>query len=64
MQSGIIYMSVSAVEMEWQSELDNANRAFAAAVGGQRFSNITREEAKRLRHPQPTPQGNALPVRA
>jgi hypothetical protein len=61
MQSGIIYMLVSAVELEWQSELDYANRAFAAMVGERQFENITREEVKRLRHRQPTPQGNTLP---
>ena len=45
------------------SELNYADRAFAAMIGGQRFKNITREEAKRLRQPQPTPQGNAPPER-
>jgi hypothetical protein len=47
-------MFVSTEEMNWQSELDYANRAFAALVGGQLYENITREEAKSLRQPQPT----------
>ena len=51
MQSGIAHMFVSTEDLEWQSELDYANRAFAAMVGGQRYENITREEAKRLRQP-------------
>jgi hypothetical protein len=51
MQSGINHMFVSTEELDWQSELDYANRAFAALVGGQRYENITREEAKRLRQP-------------
>ena len=48
MQSGIIHMLISTEELERQSELNHANRAFAAMVGGQRYENITREEAKRL----------------
>ena len=48
MQSGIIHMLISAKELERQSELNHANRAFAAMVGGQQYENITREEAKRL----------------
>ncbi len=63
MQSGIARMLISIDELEWQSELGHANRAFAAMLGGQQFENITREEAKRLRQPQPTPQGNAPPER-
>jgi hypothetical protein len=63
MQSGIARMLISTDELEWQSELGHANRAFAAMLGGQQFENITREEAKRLRQPQPTPQGNAPPER-
>ncbi len=55
MQSGIAHMLISTEELEWQSGLDRANRAFAAIVGGQRYENITREEAKRLANPnQPT----------
>jgi hypothetical protein len=41
-------MFISTEDLEWQSELDYANRAFAAMVGGQRYENITRAEAKRL----------------
>ncbi len=52
MQLGIAHMLISTEELEWQSELDHANRAFAARVGGQRYENITREEAKRLCPPQ------------
>ncbi len=52
MQSGIAHMLISTEELNWQSELDHANRAFAAMVGGQRYENITREEAKRLCPPQ------------
>jgi hypothetical protein len=48
MQSGFAHMLISTEELEWQSELDYANRAFAAMVGGQRYENITPEEAKRL----------------
>jgi hypothetical protein len=48
MQSGIAHMLISTEELEWRSELDHANRAFAATIGGQRYENITREEAKRL----------------
>ena len=54
MQSGMIHMLTSTDELEWQSELDHANRAFTAMVAGQRYENITPEEAKRLRQPQPT----------
>ncbi len=52
MQSGIAPMLISTEELNWQSELDHANRAFAAMIGGQRYENITREEAKRLCPPQ------------
>ena len=52
MQTGIAHMFISTEDLEWQSELDHANRAFAAMIGGQRYENITREEAKRLRQPQ------------
>ncbi len=41
-------MLISTDDLVWQSNLDYANRAFAAMVGGQRYENITREEAKRL----------------
>ncbi len=58
MQSGIAHMFISTEDLEWQSELDHANRAFAAMVGGQRYENITREEAKRLC--QPLQQGTWL----
>jgi hypothetical protein len=51
LQSGVAHMLISTEELEWQSELDYANRAFAAMVGGQRYENITREEATRLRQP-------------
>ncbi len=46
-------MLVSTENLEWQSELDHANRAFAAMIGRQRYENITREEAKRLCQPRP-----------
>ncbi len=46
-------MVMSAEELEWQSELGHANRAFTALVAGQRYENITREEAKRIRQAQP-----------
>ncbi len=48
MQSGIAHMLISTDDLVWRSNLDHANRAFAAMVGGQRYENITREEAKRL----------------
>ena len=41
-------MVISTEHLEWQSELDYANRAFAAMIGGQQYGDITREEAKRL----------------
>jgi hypothetical protein len=53
-------MFISTEDLDWQSELDYANRAFAAMVGGQRFENITRAEAKRLTGQQrksPAPVG-------
>jgi hypothetical protein len=52
MQLGIARMFISTEDLEWQSELDHANRAFAAMIGGQRYENITREEAKRLVNPK------------
>ncbi len=45
-------MPISTDELDWQSELNHANRAFAATIGGQRYENISREEARRLRQPQ------------
>jgi len=48
MQPEIAHMLISTEELDLQSELDHANRAFAAMVGGQRYENITREEAERL----------------
>ncbi len=45
-------MLISTENLDWRSELDHANRTFAAMVGGQRYENITREEAKRLRQLQ------------
>ncbi len=53
MQLGIAHMLISTEGLDWQSELDHENRAFAAMVGGQRYENITREEAKRLCPPEP-----------
>ncbi len=48
-------MLKSINELDWRTGLDHANSAFAAMVGGQRYENITREEAKRLANPnQPT----------
>ena len=51
MQTGIAHMFISTEDLEWQSEIDYANRAFAAMIGRQRYENITREEAKRLCQP-------------
>ena len=42
-----------STDVDWRSKLDDANRAFAAMVGEQRYENITREEAKRLCPPEP-----------
>ena len=44
-------MLISTDELDWQAELGHANRVFAATIGGQRYENISREEAKRIRHP-------------
>jgi len=41
-------MLESTEYLEWQTELDYANRAFAAMMGGLQYCDITREEAKRL----------------
>ncbi len=46
-------MLISTEDLDWRSELDHANRAFAAVVGEQRYENITREEAKRICPPEP-----------
>ena len=46
-------MLISTEDLDWRSELDHANRAFAAMVGEQRYENITREEAERLCPPDP-----------
>ena len=45
-------MFISTDDLDWQSELEYANRAFAAMVGGQRYKNITREEVKLLQQSQ------------
>ncbi len=37
-----------------QPDLGKADRSFALAMNGQRFEDISREEAKRLRQPRPT----------
>ncbi len=42
----------SIKEPEQEPDLGEANRLFALAIDGQRFEDITREEAKRLRQPQ------------
>jgi hypothetical protein len=42
-------MPISTDELDWQSELNHANRAFAAMIGGQLYENITHEEVTRLR---------------
>ncbi len=59
-------MFISTEDLEWQSELDHANRAFAAMIGGQRYENITHEEAKRLCQPRPahreSPAGGVNPA--
>jgi len=46
-------MPISTDELEWQSELNHANRAFAAMIVGQLYENITHEEFTRLRQLQP-----------
>ncbi len=43
----------SLKDPDQQSDLGKADRSFALAMDGQRFGDITREEAKRLRQPQP-----------
>ncbi len=45
-----------------QPGLGKADRAFALAMNGQRFEDISREEAKRLREPRPA--GEVAPVDA
>ncbi len=63
MQSEVSHMLISTEKLNWQSELDHANRAFAAMVGEQRYENITREEAKRLCPPQPAHKENPAAAR-
>ena len=46
-------MLKSTDELDWQSELDYAIRAFAGLIGEQKYTDITREEAKRIRQSQP-----------
>ena len=46
-------MLILTEDLDWRSGLDHANRAFAAILGGQRYENITREEAKRICPPEP-----------
>ena len=53
MQSGTAHMLILTEDLDWRSGLDHANRAFAAILGGQRYENITREEAKRICPPEP-----------
>ncbi len=36
-----------------QPDLGKADRSFVLAINGQRFEDISREEAKRLRQPRP-----------
>ena len=43
----------SIKEPEQEPDLGGANRLFALAIDGQRFEDITPEEVKRLRQPQP-----------
>ena len=43
----------SLKDPDQQSDLGKADRSFALAMDGQRFEDITREEAKCLRQPQP-----------
>ncbi len=52
----------SIKEPEQEPDLGGANRLFALAIDGQRFEDITREEAKRLRQPQPQPAREAVSV--
>ena len=66
MQSGFAHMLISTAELEWQSELRHANRAFAAMIGGQLYENITHEEVTRLRQlptqcPSPGSKNEQLP---
>ncbi len=46
-----MFRSIKALEQE--PDLDGANRLFSLAIGGQRFEDITREEANRRRQRQP-----------
>ena len=43
----------SLKDPDQQSDLGKADRSFALAINGQRFEDISREEAKRLRQPRP-----------
>ncbi len=47
-----------------QSDLGKADRSFALAIDGQRFEDITREEAKRLRQPQPAREAVSVEANA
>ncbi len=52
----------SLEDPDQQFDLGKADRLFALAMNGQRFEDISREEAKRLR--QPRPAGEVAPVDA
>ena len=43
----------SLEDPDQQFDLGKADRLFALAMNGQRFEDISREEAKRLRQPRP-----------
>ena len=43
----------SLKDPDQQSDLGKADRSFALAINGQRFEDISREEARRLRQPRP-----------
>ena len=53
-------MLISTDELNWRAELGHANRAFAATIGAQRYENISCDEARRLRQPQP--DHKAIPI--
>ena len=53
-----MFKTIKAPEQE--PDLDGANRLFALAIDGQRFEDITREEADRRRQRQPA--GEAVSV--
>ena len=46
-------MFKSLKDPDRQPALSKADRLFALAINGQRFEDISREEAKRLRQPRP-----------